>query len=189
MTTASPEVQRKSLRDLRKSDATLFCKNNTGTIITCNTKDLRFEIEPFEITILPKECLDLPRMQKLWMRKAVTISDDEEMENNMILHMGGIVEMTGPRPVQVMRDDGTWTLETPKLEEISERRDIVMKLDEKGQPITPKCIIGGEPIFQTKQQLDDGQPPLCPLHENETHKIVSIQNQDGSWTHKLPTIG
>ena len=188
MTTAQEAPRRKSLRELRQSDATLFCKNNTDTKITCNAKDLQFELDPFEIAIMPKECLSTPGMQRLWMRKAVTISDDEEMENEIILHMGGIVEMTGPRPVQVMRDDGTWAEETPKLEDISGSHDIIMKLNERGEPETLKCVIGGEPVYLTKQQLDEGNPPLCGIHASEAHKLISIQNQDGSWTHKLPTI-
>ena len=188
MTTAQSAPERKSLRELRKSDATLFCKNNTANKITCNSHEVQFELDPFEIAIMPKECLSVPGLQRLWMRKAVTISDDEEMENEIILHMGGIVEMPAIRPVQVMRDDGTWVMETPKLEEISGRNDITMKVDERGQPITAKCVIGGEPVYQTAQQIGEGAPPLCPIHEAESYKIVSVQNQDGSWSHKLPTI-
>lgn len=186
-TTATPE--RKTLRELRNSDATLFCKNNTGNKITCNTKDVQFELDPHEIAIMPKECLSTPGMQRLWMRKAVTISDDESMEDEIILLMGGLVEMPPVRAVQIMKDDGTWAEETPKIAETSGRNDITMKLDEQGMPETIKCVIGGEQVFQTKQQIDEGVPPLCPIHESESHKIVSIQNPDRTWSHSLPKIG
>lgn len=190
MTTAqSAPTQRKSLRDLRKSDATLFCKNNGATIIVANSPTVQFELQPFEIAIMPKECLAMSGIQKLWMRKEITISDDEGMEDEIILHLGGIVEMpAGPRPVAVMRDDGTWAQETPTLTQHSGARDIVMGVNEKGEPIQLRCIIGGEPVFLPRQALDAGQPPLCPTHVGEAYKIASIQNQDGTWTHKLPTI-
>jgi hypothetical protein len=186
-TTATPE--RKTLRELRNSDATLFCKNNTGNKITCNTEKVQFELDPYEIAIMPKECLSTPGMQRLWMRKAVTISDDESMEDEIILLMGGLVEMPPVRAVQVMKDDGTWAFETPAVTETSGKNDIVMTLDDKGQPQAIKCVIGGEPVFQTKAQADEGAPPLCPVHESESHKIVSIQNADRSWSHTLPKIG
>jgi hypothetical protein len=190
MTTAqSAPTVRKSLRDLRKSDATLFCKNNGPTIIVANDRTVQFELQPFEIAIMPKECLAMSGIQKLWMRKEITISDDEGMEDEIILHLGGIVEMpAGPRPVAIMRDDGTWAEEVPTLTQHSGARDIVMGVNEKGEPVRPKCIIGGEAIFQTRQQLDAGEPPLCPIHAGEAFKVVSIQNQDGSWSHKLPII-
>lgn len=188
MATTTEAPRRKSLRELRQSDATLFCKNNTGNKITCNDHDLKFELDPFEIAIMPKECLNKSGMQRLWMRKAITISDDEDMENEIILHLGGIVELTGPRPIQVLKDDGTWVEETPKLVETSGSNDIVMKVNDQGVPESLKCVIGGEPVYLTKQQLDEGTPPLCGIHAPEGHKLVSMQNQDGSWTHKLPTI-
>lgn len=190
MTTATPEArERKSLRELRQSDATLFCKNNTDTVVTCNDKDVQFELQPFEIAIMPKECLNKSGIQKLWMTKRITISDDEGMEDEIILHLGGIVEMpAGPRPVAVMRDDGTWAQEVPTLTQHSGARDIVMGVNEKGEPVQPKCVIGGEPVFQTRQQVDAGEPPLCQVHAGEAHKIVSVQNADRSWSHKLPTI-
>jgi hypothetical protein len=194
MTTAQSAPERKTLRQLRETADTLFAKNNTPNKITCNTDKVSFELDPYEIAIMPKECLHTPGMQRLWMRKAVTISDDEALENEIILHMGGMVEMTGPRPIQVLKDDGTWTTETPIIEEVSGRRDIVMKVDDDptsrtyGMPQTLKCVLGGELVFLTKQQLDEGRPPLCPTHESDAHRIVSIQNPDGSWSHKLPTI-
>lgn len=194
MTTAQSAPERKTLRQLRETADTLFCKNNGPTKITCNTHEVRFELDPYETRIMPKECLNVPGMQKLWMSKRVTISDDIEMENEIILRMGGMVEMTGPRPVDVMREDGTWAKETPKLEQTSGKNDITMRVDTDpnsrtfGMPQTLKCVIGGEPVFLTKQQLDEGNPPLCPTHAGDSHRIVSIQQADGSWTHKLPTI-
>ena len=35
------------------------------------------------IRIVPKECLNVPGFQRLWMRNAVSISDDEKMENEI----------------------------------------------------------------------------------------------------------
>lgn len=194
MTTATESAPRKTLRQLRESADTLFCKNNTANKITCNTHEVRFELDPFEIRIMPKECLNAPGMQRLWMKKLITISDDVEMENQIMLHMGGQVSETIPK-VQVMNDDGTWSTQTPQVEKKSGHRDIVMPIDNDpnsrtyGQPKPLTCVIGGEAVFMTREQIDMGVPPLCQAHAGETHRLVSIQNENGTWSHKLPTIG
>jgi hypothetical protein len=197
-TPAAAETRRKSLREFRETSATLFCKNNTPTKITCNTPDgkINFELEPAgyddSIRILPKECLAMPGLQRLWMKKAITISDDESMEDEIVLLMGGQVELSsGPRPVQVMGEDGKMQTITPTLEKAPETRDVHMVVDNDptsrtyGQASTPKCIVGGEPIFQTVEQIRAGAPPLCAGHQGEAPRVVSTPQPDGTWTHRL----
>ena len=128
------------------------------------------------------------------MKKAITISDDEEMENEITLLMGGQVELTGPRPVQVMKADGTWEEQTPTMTESPTSRDLTVSVDTNpasrtyGQASPATCIIGGEAIFQTQKALQAGEPPLCPDHLGESHRVVSTPQADGSWTHQLSTI-
>jgi len=184
---AAPEVERKSLRQLRESTGTLFAKNNTRNKITCNTKEITFSLEPVgrddSIKIMPKECLSQPGFQKLWMKKSITVSDDPAMEDEITLLMGGQVAM--PKKVAVMGNDGKMTYVEPVIEQPLNRRDFTMKLDERGQPIVQRCLIGGENIFQTEGEIRQGVPPLCPMHETESHRVVSTPQPDGSWSHQL----
>ena len=192
------ETRRKSLRELRESTGTLFAKNNTAHKITCNTDTISFELEPTgfddSIRICPKECLNQPGFQRLWMKKAISISDDEEMEHEITLLMGGQVQVDGPKPVQVQKEDGTWVEETPAVMENPTSRDISVSVDTDpnsrtfGQAKTTTCLIGGETVFQTQKSLDEGEPPLCETHRSESHRVVSTPSADGTWEHRMATI-
>lgn len=192
----TPTAQRKSLRQLRESAGTLFAKNNTPHKITCNTDKVSFELEPAgfddSIMIVPKECLNVPGFQRLWMKKHVTISDDEDMENEITLLMGGQVEKV--IKAQVQAEDGTWSEVAAEVLLPQGKNSLSVKTDQDpnsrtyGQTLQPRCIIGGEAIFQTEQDIADGVPPLCPEHESERHTIVSTPQADGSWNHQRSSI-
>lgn len=195
MTTSTQEA-RKSLRELRESTGTLFAKNNTATKITCNTDTVSFELEPAgyddSIRIVPKECLNVPGFQRLWMRNAVSISDDDKMENEITLLMGGQVAYT-PK-VYTVDDKGESVEVEPEFTENPASRDIVMK--ETGDPTgrdysiqtEQKCLISGQPVYMTQKQIDEGEPPLHPDYASERGRIVSTPSPDGTWTHQLVNI-
>lgn len=195
MTTPTQEA-RKSLRELRESTGTLFAKNNTQTTITCNTNTISFQLEPKgyddSIRIIPKECLDIPGFQRLWMRNAVSISDDEAMENEIILLMGGQVAYT-PK-VFTVDDKGESVEVEVEMTEDPGKNDIIMK--ESGDPTArdyaiqteQKCIVSGQAVYMTQKQLDAGEPPLHPDYASERSRIVSTPSADGTWTHQLVTI-
>jgi hypothetical protein len=192
----SPVAQRKSLRALRESTGTLFAKNNTPHKITCNTEKDSFELEPAgfddSIRIIPKSCLNQPGFQRLWMRGAVTISDDEAMENEITLLMSGQVE-TVPK-AQVQDEDGTWRDVEAVIEQPKGDTALTVKTDTDpnsrtfGQALTTRCIIGGEQIFQTAKDIEFGMPPLCPEHISESGRVVSTPQADGTWHHQLSVI-
>ena len=192
----TPTQERKSLRELRESTGTLFAKNNTSSKITCNTSTVSFELEPKgyddSIRIVPKECLNVPGFQRLWMRRAVTISDDEEMESEITLLMGGQVAFA-PKVYTV--DDKGQALEVePEFTEDPANRDIVFK--ESGDPTgrdytiqtENRCVVGGEPVMLTQKQIDGGEPPLCETHAGDRSRVVSTPSADGTWTHQLVQI-
>lgn len=189
----TPTAERKSLRQLRESTGTLFAKNNTPHKITCNTDKISFELEPAgyddSIRIVPKECLNVPGFQRLWMRKAITVSDDEDMENEITLLMGGQVEKIVK--AQVQAEDGTWSEVTPTIGPIQGKDSFSVAVDTDetsrtyGQALTTRCILGGEQIFQTQKDIDEGAPPLCDIHKADSHKVVSTPQSDGSWTHQV----
>ncbi len=195
MTTSTQEA-RKSLRELRESTGTLFAKNNTATKITCNTDSVSFELEPAgyddSIRIVPKECLNVPGFQRLWMRNAVSISDDQAMENEITLLMGGQVAYT-PK-VYTVDDKGEAIEVEPEMTEDPASKDIVMK--ESGDPTArdyiiqseQKCVVSGQPVYMTQAQIDGGEPPLHPDYASEKGRIVSTPQPDGTWTHQLINI-
>ncbi|ACH62116.1 hypothetical protein MYRNA_115 [Mycobacterium phage Myrna] len=194
----TPTAQRKSLRQLRESSGTLFAKNNTPHKITCNTEQVSFELEPAgyddSIRIVPKECLNVPGFQRLWMKKHVTISDDEEMENEITLLMGGQVEVSSIKPVQVQLEDGTWVEQEATIVQPQGSNAMTVPVDNDptsrtyGQTKTTRCIVGGEQIFQSERDVAEGVAPLCPEHQSESHRVVSTPQADGSWTHQLSVI-
>jgi hypothetical protein len=193
--TASTQ-ERKSLRELRESTGTLFAKNNTGTKITCNTETVTFELEPAgyddSIRIVPKECLNVPGFQRLWMRRAVTISDDEAMENEITLLMGGQVAFV-PKVYTVDKDGKAAEVEVQVTDDPG-KRDLVFT--ESGDPTgrdyaiqtENRCIISGQPVYMTQRQIDEGEPPLHPDYASERSRIVSTPQPDGTWTHQLVQI-
>jgi hypothetical protein len=195
MTTSTQEA-RKSLRELRESTGTLFAKNNTSTKITCNTDSVSFELEPAgyddSIRIVPKECLNVPGFQRLWMRNAVSISDDDKMENEITLLMGGQVAYT-PKVYTVDKDGAAIEVEA-EMTENPASRDIVMK--ESGDPTgrdytiqtEQRCIVSGQPVYMTQKQIDEGEPPLHPDYAFERSRIVSTPSPDGTWSHQLVQI-
>lgn len=192
----TPTQERKSLRELRESTGTLFAKNNTATKITCNTDAVSFELEPKgyddSIRIVPKECLNVPGFQRLWMRNAVSISDDEKMENEITLLMGGQVAFA-PK-VYTVDDKGEALEVEPEFTEDPANRDIVFK--ESGDPTGRdyslqseyKCLVSGQTVYMTQKQIEDGEPPLHPDYASERGRIVSTPQPDGTWTHQLVTI-
>ena len=194
MTTSTQE--RKSLRELRESTGTLFAKNNTGTKITCNTETVTFELEPAgyddSIRIVPKECLNVPGFQRLWMRRAVTISDDEAMENEITLLMGGQVAFA-PKVYTVDKDGKGVEVEVEVTDDPG-KRDIVFT--ESGDPTgrdysiqtENRCVISGQSVYMTQRQIDEGEPPLHPDYASERSRIVSTPQPDGTWTHQLVQI-
>jgi hypothetical protein len=195
VTTPTKEA-RKSLRELRESTGTLFAKNNTATKITCNTTQVSFELEPAgnddSIRIVPKECLSVPGFQRLWMRNAVTVSDDERMENEITLLMGGQVAYT---PKVYTTDESGAVIEVEaEFTEDPGKNDIIMK--ESGDPTgrnyaiqtEQRCIVSGQPVYMTEKQIEAGEPPLHPDYASERSRIVSTPSADGTWTHQLVTI-
>lgn len=188
MTAPAPEVERKTLRQLRESTSTLFAQNLTRNKITCNTDKVTFALEPMgredSIKIVPKECLDVPGFQKLWMKKRIAVSDDPAMEDRISYLGSGQVEIPVGR-VAVMGNDGKLTYVEPTIEQPSNRRDFTMKVNAKGEPVVDRCVIGGESVFQTDGQKRAGDPPLCAIHQPESHRVVSTPQPDGTWFHQV----
>lgn len=159
MPTTKPVVAKeKSLRELRQYTGTLYVANNTGNKITCHDtvgdQRVDFELEPkgFDdsIRILPKAALEVPGFQRLWLSKAVTVSDDPDMEHQITLLMAGRAGVTASRLGELVG----------MVEETSTDKDLV--------PM--KCLESGETVFQTQADFKAGVPPLAERFAGEAGK-------------------
>jgi hypothetical protein len=168
-----PELTLKQLRELRKSEDLLYVRNNTPNLITCNRdREHPFHIEPAgqsgSIQILPKEVLDLPRFQKLWMKKAVTVSNDEGMEQQIHLLMGGELKLSQERMDELMgKVDSSNT--TKSLEE-------------------RRCLVCDGRVYMSEASLRDGALPLCELHESDSRHFIAEAQPDGGYAYSRVTI-
>lgn len=155
-----------SLRHLRKSENVLYAKNNSGNKITCREFNgqikVDFDLDPQEMAIIPKEALYVPGFLRLWMKGAVTVSDDDEMENELLLSMDGLVTAQQNERKRVMET----------MNEPASHNDIEQKL----------CLVGQEPVFQRSKDTTSGVPPLCDLHKHQAAEFVPTQQPNGSWT-------
>jgi hypothetical protein len=132
------------------------------------------------------------RFQGLVLRNRVTISDDEAMENEITLLMGGQVAYT-PK-VYTTDESGAAVEVEAEFTEDPGKNDIIMK--ESGDPTgrnyaiqtEQRCIVSGQPVYMTEKQIEAGEPPLHPDYASERSRIVSTPSADGTWTHQLVTI-
>lgn len=154
-----------SLRELRNTDKTLFAKNNTPFKITVHENSavkVDFELEPKgqddSIKILPKECLQVPGFQRLWMKKAVTISDDEAMEEQIQLLMSGQLERVQDHQDEILS----------QVEENSTKKNLIEKT----------CLLTGSKIFMTERDVNDGVPPLAEHVKDKAHLFIPVQKVD-----------
>ncbi|QIG58320.1 hypothetical protein SEA_SKOG_168 [Gordonia phage Skog] len=191
MTAPTMTEGRKTLRQLRESTETLYAQNNTRSKVSCNTDKVTFGLEPAgredSIAVMPKECLDVPGFQRLWMKGAVSISDNPEMENKIALITAGQGNQ-GPMVTVVDEKTGEESMVAATLGQSPNARDISIRTDAEGVAVQSHCIISGKPIFQTQQQIEAGEPPLHADYQHRAHEVVSTPQADGSWTHQLATF-
>lgn len=168
-----PELTLRQLRELRKSEDLLYVRNNTPNLITCNRdREHPFHIEPAgqsgSIQVLPKEVLDLPRFQKLWMKKAVTVSNSEAMEHQIQLLMGGELKLTQERMDELMGH-----MDAPSTTRSLEER---------------RCLVCDGRVYMSEAHLKDGALPLCELHADESRHFIAEAQPDGGFAYSRVTF-
>ena len=149
MTTATPMT----LNDMRQFEGTLFVRNNTRATVTCPSKNEHIIMNPGEVRVLPKDCLDVPGFQSMVMRGKVTVGPDLADE--------GIASPEAHRAAQEARRvelDGI-------LEESAERKDLLKR----------ECLVCKKPVFQSLRQIRDMEPPLDAEHAHLSHQFVPEQ--------------
>jgi hypothetical protein len=166
-----------TLPELRKFDGQLFIQNNTAKFITfrdrIGDKTVDFELEPAgepdSITFLPKLALDMRGLQKLWMRGAVTISTDPEMEDQIMLANAQAVGVSEQRMREIM---GKQT-ENEAHKDLEERPCLVCGAKDR----TTGVITRGR-VLQNRRAVKEGVPPLCEAHQDAKHQFVPRLTQD-----------
>jgi len=159
-----------TLPELRKFEGQLFISNNTPTKMTFHEKlgdkSVDFELdpagEPDSIAFLPKLALDMRGLQKLWMRGAVSISTDPDMENQIMLMNAQAVGASEQRMRELMG------LQT----ESAASKDMLEKLCLVCGRKNREGVIEQGRVLQSRRQDKDGTPPLCPVHSDQQHKFV-----------------
>lgn len=171
-------AQEMSLPELRKFDGQLFIMNKTALKITFHEKmgdkSVDFELDPLgepdSITFLPKLALDMRGLQKLWMRGSVAISTDPEMEEQIMLLNAQSVGASEARMREIMG------LQT----ENANHRDITEALCIGKTATGQQCgirnpqtlVVDRGRVLQSRRQVKEGIPPLCPEHQDQAHNFV-----------------
>lgn len=169
MTTAT-QPREMSLPELRKFEGQLFISNNTKMLITVHEKigdkQVDFELdpagEPDSIAFLTKLALDVKGLQKLWMKGAVSISTDPDMENTIMLMNAQSVGASEQRMQEILG----YQTENDNHRDLEEKTCLVC-----GRRNSEGAIERGR-VLQSRHQVKKGEPPLCPEHVSETHKFV-----------------
>lgn len=177
---AAPEKPRTvmNLRELRQYEGTLYVKHNDPQRqFSCHQAlgehRVDFDLGPAgrgdDVAILPKLALEIRGIQRAWKRKTITISKEEDMDEEIDLMMathGSYAEsVLAELQVQV----------TPSNNE----RDILTRpclrcgrwgRDQYGQS-TP--VVEGGSSMMTYADYKGGRPPLCTAHQHEEHLWVA----------------
>lgn len=172
MTTTSGRTLK--LKDLREMDETLFVRNEGPTALTCNSLDKSrppFILGPKgsddSVQVLPKAVANEPGFQRAWMRGIVTISDDANLENELILQ----AEQRVVNQAQAVAGLGA-TIEQPA----------------SARTMVPgKCLVSGETVFQTEKEVKEQVPPLAERFKDQTSEWIPTETmKDGQvvmvWT-------
>lgn len=175
--TSTDDKKSMTLPQLREHEGQLFVQNNTTNYVTfrekIGDKSVDFELEPAgepdSITFLPKLALDMRGLQKLWMRGAITISTDPEMEDQIMLANAQAVGVSEQRMREIM---GKQT-ENENNKDLEEKMCLICGAQDKATGV----ITRGR-VLQPRRQVKDGVPPLCPEHQGDHNKFVPRLVQD-----------
>lgn len=152
-------------RELRKQGATLYVKNNTRALVTVNDDQSRLEVgpegSPNSVVPLPAEKLDAPGLQKLVRTGKLEVGEFEKFQETWNDTQKGETESTPLSDFQV------------EVEEDASKKQLVEK----------KCLVTGEKVFQTQEEVRNDKPPL---HDSVKHLegefvVRHVQQPDGGY--------
>lgn len=175
-TTEAHTPKKITLQLLREFTGTLFVRNETLNTITHNTLDksqppfiLGAKGSDDSVQVLPKWVAEAPGFQRVWLRKLVTISDDPEMENEIVFQAE---KRTLAQAASVNQTQAV-------IEQPSSARTMV----------EAQCLISGERVFMTEKDVKEQKPPLAERFQSRAHEFVPTEVSDGAnggklvWSH------
>ncbi len=179
----SVKSQAQTINDLRNSEDTLYIQNNTSFRITIvegigagKTLDMRLEPKNTDgsIKMLPKEALNLGGVQRLWISGRVNISNDPNIQDKILLLMGGHLKYAESASQDFLANTLT-PAETDKA------------------LIQRTCLMTGQPVFQTQADIDAGVPPLAEHVKDKAYLFPATQELDAEgkpyWSFPKVSIG
>ena len=152
--TTTPKL---TLAEMRKFDGTLYAKNHSRHTLSCNTDKVRFMLQAQgtdgDVQVVPKECFDVAGFQKVIAKGQISISPDYEEEA-----IRGSLAVDEEREARMAEINAT-------LEESGESKDLIQA----------KCLVSGEMIFQTAQDVKNLVPPLSPQYKDRAHEFIPTE--------------
>jgi len=196
---APPKRTMMSLRELRKYDGELYVKHNDPhRQFSCHQalgeKRVDFDLgpagRPDAMCMLPKLALEIRGIQRAWMRGTITISTDNEMQDEIEMMMAQHASYA---------DETLAALRAP-LQPSNNEKDIVTRpclrcgrwgRDERGMPTLG--IEGGQSMM-TYADYKGGRPPLCEAHQHEEHLwvgslVTNPQTGEQGWQFGSMVVG
>ena len=178
-----------TLPELRKFDGQLFIQNNTPMQITFHEaigdKRVDFELSPIgdpdypdpdSIAFLPKLALDMRGLQKLWMKGAVTISTDPDMEDKIMLLNARAVGATEQRQRELMGLQVESNTSKMQEERMCQVKGCGYRNPQTG-------VIERGRVIQSLRQIKEGEVPLCHDHRDQAAMFIPRQVSVNGETH------
>lgn len=149
-------MELKDIRKLKDTEQSLYAKNTTKTVITANDHTGRYELAPAgtegSIQPLPKTKLDLSGVQNMIRKGLLVVGTAEEMEGSF----------------QEVENKSEEKTNTDHLD-----LDVVVEEDKSKKDLVAKeCLITGEKVFQTMEEVRNDVPPLHESVKDKAHEFV-----------------
>lgn len=149
----------RDIAEMKKTDGTIFIKNNTKTTVTCNTDELSIEMGPDGsntcIQPVDSKVLDVPGIQRMLLSGKLIVTDDPDYFDKFLSNTHRTQEA---RDVELskFRDQ----MEAPPAD-----NDIVVK----------NCLVSGKPVTQSAKQVREMIPPLAPEFKHLAAEYVPTE--------------
>ena len=145
-----------TLSEAKKTEDTLYVVNNSPNIVTCYEGKVAFQLGPKgtedSVQVLPKDALNVLGFQRLMMKEMITVSTDDQVLD--------------------MITENLRAQEDQKIDDQNKISALVEENSSSKQLVEATCLITGQRVFQTVQQVKDRVPPLAPEHEDKASEFV-----------------
>lgn len=154
-------AQTLTIADIQDFDGVLYVENLTMNQVTCNDLATKrtFALGPrgssSAVRTLPKDVAAEPGFQRLWLKGGVAISTDPNMQERIAL-------------AAVAQDER-------REQYLNEIQAVVEAPSATRNLVERRCLISGERVFQTEQEVKDMVPPLAERFQDRAHEFVATE--------------